>query len=119
MDSRSDAPWCREADGARLATVRGIASLLATMLLVAACGDRAPPPLWPEPPPPTLAKPIGQEPPAADREPGVSPDAGGEPAGTAEEARQGGGDPPDAPPSDPESGAVSIDGSARASLSAS
>ena len=25
----------------------------------AACGDRSPPALWPEPPPPTLAKPIG------------------------------------------------------------
>jgi len=31
------------------------------LLLVCACGDRAPPALWPEPPPPTLAHPIGVE----------------------------------------------------------
>ena len=34
---------------------------LVAVLSVAACGDRAPPALWPEPPPPTLAKPIGVE----------------------------------------------------------
>ena len=28
-------------------------------ICVAGCGDRAPPPLWPDPPPPTLAEPIG------------------------------------------------------------
>lgn len=35
-----------------------------TIALVAAltgCGDRAPPALWPEPPPPTLAEPIGAQ----------------------------------------------------------
>jgi hypothetical protein len=29
------------------------------LVLLAGCGDRSPPALWPEPPPPTLAKPIG------------------------------------------------------------
>ena len=29
--------------------------------LQAGCGDRSPPPLWPDPPPPVLAKPIGIE----------------------------------------------------------
>lgn len=28
-------------------------------VVLAACGDRSPPALWPEAPPPTLAKPIG------------------------------------------------------------
>ena len=36
------------------------------LFVLAACGDRSPPALWPEPPPPTLAKPIGiDEPPKA------------------------------------------------------
>lgn len=32
--------------------------VLLTLGCAAGCGDRAPPALWPEPPPPTLAKPL-------------------------------------------------------------
>ncbi|MBK8238480.1 MAG: hypothetical protein IPK74_23370 [Deltaproteobacteria bacterium] len=38
---------------------RALASAACWML--AGCGDRSPPALWPEPPPPTLARPIGVE----------------------------------------------------------
>ena len=37
-----------------------VASTLSVLSFVlVGCGDRAPPALWPEPPPPTLAEPIG------------------------------------------------------------
>ena len=54
------------------------------LVLLAACGDRSPPALWPEPPPPTLAKPIGiDEPVRESADPGTTtadPGAAGEPA---------------------------------------
>ncbi|HWB80629.1 MAG TPA: hypothetical protein VG755_36955 [Nannocystaceae bacterium] len=31
----------------------------AIVMMILGCGDRSPPALWPEPPPPTLARPIG------------------------------------------------------------
>lgn len=49
------------------------------LFALAACGDRSPPALWPEPPPPTLAKPIGiDEPPDATE---VATSTAGEEAG--------------------------------------
>ena len=47
-------------------------ALVAVALGPHGCSGRAPPPLWPEPPPPTLAEPIGIEPPA--RSPEANPD---------------------------------------------
>ncbi len=58
------------------------AALAGAMMLagLVGCADRAPPPLWPEPPPPTLAEPIGE--PVLDEEPPPAV----EPAGDAEPA---------------------------------
>lgn len=69
-------------------------------LLLMGCADRAPPPLWPTPPPPTLAEPIGvvepeggwgsrEADPQQDDEPAVAPasvDDGAGQAGEAEDA---------------------------------
>lgn len=45
---------------------RGVAGLFCALSLLCvglcACADRSPPPLWPQPPPPTLAEPIGVAP---------------------------------------------------------
>lgn len=46
--------------------------LLASVASLLGCGDRSPPALWPEPPPPTLAHPIGVDTP----DPGDAADAG-------------------------------------------
>ena len=45
------------------------AAACAVIVLATACGDRAPPALWPEPPPPTLAEPIGVGDTTGDRDP--------------------------------------------------
>lgn len=110
MASRSDVHWCWEAASARLATVSDVARLLVAVLLVAACGDRAPPPLWPEPPPPTLAKPIGQKAGSPDADGAESDDDAETTAGAAGDREPGRRDASAEPPSDPESGAVAIDG---------
>jgi hypothetical protein len=39
----------------------GLALLLLAAVSSVSCGDRSPPPLWPQPPPPTLSEPIGVE----------------------------------------------------------
>ncbi|MFO0632292.1 MAG: hypothetical protein U0168_05515 [Nannocystaceae bacterium] len=44
---------------------RWLGVMLASVALPAGCGDRSPPALWPEPPPPTLAHPIGVDAPDA------------------------------------------------------
>jgi hypothetical protein len=60
-----------------------VAAAAAVIAPLLGCGDRAPPALWPEPPPPTLAAPIGIDEGAGEgelRPPGEPPTApeGGE-----------------------------------------
>lgn len=52
------------------------------MCLALGCGDRSPPAMWPEPPPPTLAEPIGVGGPSAPAEPGVDRKSESTPART-------------------------------------
>lgn len=65
---------------------------LGLALALASCADKAPEPKWPEPPPPTLAEPIGQGDQASKPGAAEGTDAG-EPTQT----------------NDPEEGAVRID----------
>lgn len=55
--------------------------------LTGACGDRAPRALWPEPPPPTLAKPIGIEDPTTLHATDSGPGGRAEPEADVERAR--------------------------------
>lgn len=72
---------------------------------VSACGDRAPPPLWPEPPPPTLAEPIGE----GDAE-AVDAASNGEATPTPQQGPERGEETEPPPKTNPEDGAVRIDG---------
>ena len=59
--------------------------MLGWVVLACACGDRSPPALWPEPPPPTLAVPIGvATPEVAKAAPAAADDASGSPRLAAE-----------------------------------
>jgi hypothetical protein len=83
----------------------------ATALVTAfGCTDRTPPPRWPEPPPPTLATPIGQDEPAAaptsDAPAASAADSDGPEAGSDTPDETGGAVPQR---SNPEDGAVPID----------
>lgn len=92
------------------------ARLLSGALLAVGCADRAPPALWPEPPPPTLATPIGK--PQADAGPvsvgstaqtGTLPGDGADAQNPVTVAGGGSASPaPAAGTSDPEDGAVPI-----------
>jgi hypothetical protein len=72
-------------------------------LWIAACGDRSPPALWPEPPPPTLAKPIGIDEPArqAATNDGATSDATTDAVATPSEPAKPAVDPSERPPMPP------------------
>lgn len=87
------------------------------LVVVPGCADKAPEPKWPEPPPPTLAEPIGQEAAAGDK-PGTQPVESEEPGNPQRSATDApgpaagaaGDEPEPAPePNEPEDGAVRID----------
>jgi hypothetical protein len=80
-------------------------SILLLPLALAGCGDRTPPPLWPEPPPPTLARPIGG--PAGGHGPATAPLGG---AATIERERSGPGTPAPEPQPAPDEAPESAGG---------
>ena len=83
------------------ATLAGVFGLV----VVAGCADKAPEPKWPEPPPPTLAEPLGQGPDA--RTDAKAPEGGDEAPESPAEGSEG--EAPAAAPNAPEDGAVPID----------
>ncbi len=76
------------------------------LLVMSGCPDRAPPPMWPDPPPPTLAEPIGgsDEPKASDA-PATDARAPPSPGGAGADETDGAVDTDPAPAADPD-GAV-------------
>lgn len=94
-----------------MSSATGRATLAGALGLVVwtGCADKAPEPKWPEPPPPTLAEPLGQEPePAADAS--AEAKAPTRPEQPSDATTEGGdANPPAAEPNEPEDGAVRID----------
>jgi hypothetical protein len=81
---------------------------LASVLALSGCVDKAPPAVWPEPPPPLLAqpiRPIDSEDPPAKAEESNGPEDGAVPLGSAPDA----GEDEAAPPSDDEAPADATD----------